>query len=74
MQEIIAPEGQMYVHRQRNQIGYIVQAPDDEVSDWELLPQDEALALEQEWYPSQEPSMTDNQVHTYDSERTSGEA
>ena len=55
MQEIIAPEGQMYVHRQRNQIGYIVQAPDDEVSDWELLPQDEALALEQEWHPISEP-------------------
>ena len=45
----------MYVHRQRNQIGYIVQAPDDEVSDWELLPQDEALALEQEWHPISEP-------------------
>lgn len=55
MQEIIAPAGQMYVHRQRNQIGYIVQSPDDEGSEWELLPESEALALEQEWYPSTEP-------------------
>lgn len=45
----------MYVHRQRNQIGYIIQAPDDEASDWEILPESEALALEQEWHPSTEP-------------------
>lgn len=45
----------MYVHRQHHQLGNIIQAPDDEVADWELLPQDEALALEQEWYPSEEP-------------------
>ena len=74
MQEIIAPSGQMYVHRQRHQVGYIIQSPDDEVSDWELLPEGDALALEQEWYPSQEPPMTDNQPKSYDSERTSGEA
>ena len=74
MQEIIAPSGQMYVHRQRHQVGYIIQAPDIEASDWELLPEDDALALEQEWHPSQEPPMTDNQPKSYDSERTSREA
>jgi hypothetical protein len=55
MQEIIAPNGQMCVHRQRHQVGYIIQAPDDEVSDWELLPESDALALEREWHPSTEP-------------------
>jgi hypothetical protein len=74
MQEIIAPDGQMCVHRRLQQVAYIVQSPDDEVSDWELLPQDEALALGREWNTSQDPPMTDNQAHTYDSERPSGEA
>lgn len=55
MKEIIAPDGQMCVHRRLQQVAYIVQSPDDEDSDWELLPQDEALALEREWHPSTEP-------------------
>ena len=45
----------MCVSRQRKLLGYIVQTPDDEDSDWELLPESEALALEQEWHPSTEP-------------------
>ena len=55
MKEIIAPDGQMCVHSRLQQVAYIIQSPDDEDSDWELLPQDEALALKQEWYPSSEP-------------------
>ena len=55
MQEIIAPNGQMCVHRRLQQVAYIVQSPDNEDSDWELLPQDEALALEREWHSSVEP-------------------
>ncbi|WP_298525290.1 hypothetical protein [uncultured Porphyromonas sp.] len=74
MKEIIAPDGQMCVHRRLQQVAYIIQAPDIEASDWELLPEDDALSLEQEWHPSQDPPMTDNQPKSYDSERTSGEA
>ena len=55
MREIIAPDGQMCVSRQRKLLGYIVQTPDDEASDWEILPESEAFALEQEWHPSTEP-------------------
>lgn len=55
MQEIIAPDGQMCVHRRLQQVAYIVQSPDDEDSGWELLPEGEALALEQEWHPISEP-------------------
>lgn len=55
MREIIAPDGQMCVSRQRKLLGYIVQTPDDEDSDWELLTEDDALALKREWHPSVEP-------------------
>lgn len=77
MKEIIAPDGQMCVSRQRKLLGYIVQTPDDEDSDWELLTEDDALALKQEWHQTPEPPMTDPSAprdQTYDSERTSGEA
>ena len=55
MQEIIAPAGQVCVHRRLRQVAYIVQSPDDEVSDWELLTEDDALALKREWHSSVEP-------------------
>lgn len=55
MKEIIAPDGQMCVSRQRKLLGYIIQTPDDEVSDWELLTEDDALALKREWHSSVEP-------------------
>ena len=77
MQEIIAPNGQMCVHRRLQQVAYIVQSPDDEDSDWELLPEGDALALKREWHQTPKPPMTDPSVprdQTYDSERTSGEA
>lgn len=76
MTEIIAPEGQLCVNRKLRQVGYIVQMPDEETVHWELLPEADALALDQVWHPaSTDPLVPPSSTPPpYDRQRTSREA
>nr|DAJ81811.1 MAG TPA: hypothetical protein [Caudoviricetes sp.] len=50
MIELIAPEGFAYVNRSHRLIGYYLYCPDQAAADlWVLTPEDEALALEEQW-------------------------
>lgn len=51
MIELIADEGYMYVNRKIKILGVILQIAKGEEGNWELLPEEEALALERKWYP-----------------------
>ena len=50
MIELIAPDGFAYVNRSHRLIGYYLYCPDQQAADlWTLTPEDEALALEEQW-------------------------
>ena len=51
MIELIADEGYMYVNRQIKILGAMLQIAKGEEDNWDLLPEEEALALERKWYP-----------------------
>lgn len=51
MIELIADEGYMYVNRQIKILGAMLQIAKGEEDNWELLPEEDALALERKWYP-----------------------
>lgn len=51
MIELIADEGYMYVNRKIKVLGVTLQIAKGEEDNWELLPEEEALALERKWYP-----------------------
>lgn len=51
MIELIADEGYMYVNRKIKILGVMLQIAKGEEDSWELLPEEEALALERKWYP-----------------------
>lgn len=46
---IKAPKGQMVVSRERRSVGYLVRCPKDEAHLYELMPEEEARALEEQW-------------------------
>ena len=55
MIELIAPEGFAYVNRSHRLIGYYLCCPDQQAADlWALTPEDEALALEEQWIAEDE--------------------
>lgn len=50
MIELIAPDGFAYVNRSHRLIGYYLYCPDQQAADlWVLTPEEEALALEEQW-------------------------
>lgn len=51
---IKAPNGQMVVSRERRSVGYLVRCPKDEAHLYELMPEEEALALEAQWIAEDE--------------------
>ena len=51
---IEAPEGQMVVSRERTSVGYIVRCPKQYEHLYELMPEEEALALEDQWKAEKE--------------------
>lgn len=46
---IKAPKGQLVVSRERRSVGYLVRCPKDEAHLYELMPEEEARALEAQW-------------------------
>ena len=46
---IKAPKGQMVVSRKRRSVGYLVRCPKGDEHLYELMPEEEALALEKQW-------------------------
>lgn len=46
---IKAPKGQMVVSRERRSVGYLVRCPKQDAHLYELMPEDEARALEAQW-------------------------
>lgn len=54
MIELIAVGGYMYVNRKIKILGAILQIAKGEEDNWELLTEEEALALERKWYPALE--------------------
>lgn len=46
---IKAPKGQMVVSRERRSVGYLVRCPKQYAHLYELMPEEEALALEAQW-------------------------
>lgn len=46
---IKAPKGQMVVSRERRSVGYLVRCPKQDAHLYELMPEEEALALEAQW-------------------------
>ena len=51
---IEAPKGQMVVSRERTSVGYIVRCPKEYAHLYELMPEEEALALEAQWKEEKE--------------------
>lgn len=51
---IKAPNGQMVVSRERRSVGYLVRCPKDEAHLYELMPEEEARALEAQWIAEDE--------------------
>lgn len=49
-----APEGQMVVSRERRSVGYLVRCPKQDAHLYELMPEDEARALEAQWIAEDE--------------------
>ena len=54
-----APEGQMVVSRERRSVGYLVRCPKDEAHLYELMPEEEARALEAQWIAEDEAKAKD---------------
>lgn len=46
---IKAPKGQMVVSRERRSVGYLVRCPKYDAHLYELMPEEEARALEAQW-------------------------
>nr|DAK16979.1 MAG TPA: hypothetical protein [Caudoviricetes sp.] len=46
---IKAPKGQMVVSRERRSVGYLVRCPRQDAHLYELMPEEEARALEAQW-------------------------
>ena len=46
---IKAPKGQMLVSRERRTVGYLVRCPKKDAHLYELMPEEEALAIEAQW-------------------------
>lgn len=46
---IKAPNGQMVVSRERRSVGYLVRCPKQDAHLYELMPEEEARALEAQW-------------------------
>lgn len=46
---IKAPNGQMVVSREKRSVGYLVRCPKGEAHLYELMPEEEARALEAQW-------------------------
>ena len=51
MIELMADEGYMYVNHKIKILGVTLQIAKGEEDNWELLPEEEAIALERKWYP-----------------------
>lgn len=51
---IKAPKGQMVVSRERRSVGYLVRCPKKDAHLYELMPEEEALALEAQWIAEDE--------------------
>lgn len=55
MIELIAPDGFAYVNRSHRLIGYYLYCPDQQAAElWTLTPEEEALALEEQWIAEDE--------------------
>lgn len=46
---IKAPKGQMVVSRERRSVGYLVRCPKQDAHLYEMMPEEEARALEAQW-------------------------
>ena len=55
---IKAPNGQMVVSRERRSVGYLVRCPKKDAHLYELMPEEEALALEAQWKSEDEAKAT----------------
>ena len=51
---IKAPKGQMVVSRERRSVGYLVRCPKQDAHLYELMPEEEARALEAQWQAEDE--------------------
>lgn len=51
---IKAPKGQMVVSRERRIVGYLVRCPKQDAHLYELMPEEEARALEAQWQAEDE--------------------
>lgn len=51
---IKAPKGQMVVSREKRSVGYLVRCPKQDAHLYELMPEEEALALEAQWIAEDE--------------------
>nr|DAQ65625.1 MAG TPA: hypothetical protein [Caudoviricetes sp.] len=51
---IKAPKGQMVVSREKRSIGYLVRCPMQDAHLYELMPEEEARALEAQWMAEDE--------------------
>lgn len=49
-----APNGQMVVSRERRSVGYLVRCPKQDAHLYELMPEEEARALEAQWLSEDE--------------------
>lgn len=58
---IEAPEGQMVVSRERTSVGYIVRCPKEYEHLYELMSEEEALALEEQWKAEKEAERKANE-------------
>ena len=54
---IKAPKGQMVVSRERRSVGYLVRCPKQDAHLYELMPEEEALALEAKWKAEDEEAL-----------------
>lgn len=79
MIELIAPDGYMYVNRSHSLIGYYQFCPTQADADlWVLIPEAEALALEDQWKEANEQKRLEEELRhseltyttQYDSTRT----
>ena len=57
--KIKAPKGQMVVSRERRSVGYLVRCPKGEAHLYELMPEEEARALEAQWIAEDEAKAKD---------------
>lgn len=56
---IKAPNGQMVVSRERRSVGYLVRCPKGDAHLYELMPEEEARALEAQWIAEDEAKAKD---------------